>query len=271
MTAYELRHKVAEVAKSYIGAHESDGSHKPIIDLYNQIRPLPGGYRMSYTDPWCAAFVAVVSFLCGLLKILFPECSCARMVELYKRAGRWVEDDNYLPNVGDVVFYDWQDSGKGDNTGEPDHVGIVVAVHSSSFDVVEGNYSDAVKRRTIARNAQHIRGFGVPDYDAAADEVIITGPCEQTPKAPAASDTNSGAAEDGKIELPVLRIGAVSETVRAAQILLIGRGCSCGPDGADAEFGSNTRGAVLQYQTGRGLTVDGEIGVQTWSSLLGLK
>lgn len=41
------------------------------------------------------------------------------MVRLYQELGRWVEDDAYVPSPGDVIFYDWQDSGVGDNAGQP--------------------------------------------------------------------------------------------------------------------------------------------------------
>ena len=51
MTEYQLRQKAADMARSYLGCKESNGTHKPIIDLYNLIRPLPRGYRMSYRDP----------------------------------------------------------------------------------------------------------------------------------------------------------------------------------------------------------------------------
>ena len=53
----------AFVAKAleYHGYNEADGSHRIIVDLYNGIKPLPVGYKLSYSDPWCAAFVSVIS------------------------------------------------------------------------------------------------------------------------------------------------------------------------------------------------------------------
>ena len=35
--------------------------------------------------------------------------------------------------------------------------------------VIEGNYHNAVKRRTIPINARYIRGYGCPDYASLAD------------------------------------------------------------------------------------------------------
>ena len=69
--------------------------------------------------------------------------------------------------------------------------------------------------------------------------------------------------------LPVLRSGAKTEYVRSAQLLLIGRGYSCGSDGADGEYGRNTRSATEKFQQDHSLEVDGIIGNQTWTRLLG--
>lgn len=93
--------------------------------------------------------------------------------------GEWVEDDGYRPQFGDVIFYDWQDSGSGGNTGWPDHVGIVEKVSSDKITVIEGNKSNAVGRRRIKIGAKHIRGYEVPKYaseksvDDLAQEVIM--------------------------------------------------------------------------------------------------
>ncbi len=37
-------------------------------------------------------------------------------------------------------------------------------VSGTSITVIEGNYSDSVKRRTISVNGRYIRGYGVPKY-----------------------------------------------------------------------------------------------------------
>ena len=97
------------------------------------------------------------------------ECGCPPMIRLYQDIGRWVEDDAYVPSPGDVVFYDWQDSGVGDNVGQSDHVGIVVACTDGMMTIIEGNCDNAVKLRQIAVNARFIRGYGCPDYASKAD------------------------------------------------------------------------------------------------------
>ena len=119
---------------------------------------------MKYTDPWCAVFASAVAISAGYTDIIPTECSCAKMIELFQALGRWVEDDAYIPQSGDYIFYDWQDSGKGDNVGWPDHVGIVTVVTGSSFRVIEGNKDNAVGYRDMESDGKYIRGYGIPDY-----------------------------------------------------------------------------------------------------------
>lgn len=168
------RTTIVNQAKSWIGFKESDGSHKKIIDVYNEHTPLAGGYKVKYTDPWCATFVSACAIKCGYTKIIPTECGCERMITLFKKINAWVEKDSHVPSPGDIIFYDWQDNGVGDNTSHSDHVGIVEAVNGNTITVIEGNYSDSVKRRTLKVNGQYIRGYGVPKYDV--DEVENSAP-----------------------------------------------------------------------------------------------
>lgn len=171
MTEKAIRQLVADTAKGFIGYKVSNGTHREIIDIYNGHKPLARGYKVKYTaDDWCAVFVSSVGIKLGLQYLMFPECSCHYMVQLYKKAGRWEENDAYVPQIGDIVQYDWQDSGKGDNTGTPDHVGIVIAVDGTTMTIVEGNLNYSVASRKLTVNGRYIRGYCCPDYASMADE-----------------------------------------------------------------------------------------------------
>ena len=138
--------------------------HRAIIDLYNTQNPRPRGYKVTYTDAWCATFVSAVAVKLGYTRIIPTECSCNYMIKGFQQIGCWVENDAYVPKAGDVIFYDWQDLGIGDNVGSSDHVGIVEKCDGKTITVIEGNISNKVGRRTLAVNGKYIRGFGVPAY-----------------------------------------------------------------------------------------------------------
>lgn len=164
--------KVVEQAQAWLGRKEGSSGHKEIIDIYNAHKPLARGYKVKYTDAWCATFVSAVAIKLGYTDIIPTECGCEKMIELFKKLGAWVENENRIPNPGDIIFYDWQDNGTGDNKGNSDHVGIVEKVTSGKITVIEGNYdggaanrTDGVERREISVNGRYIRGYGVPKYD----------------------------------------------------------------------------------------------------------
>lgn len=157
--------KVVAQAQAWLGKKESDGSFKVIIDTYNAHKPLARGFRVKYTDEWCAVFVSAVSIKLGYTAIIPTECGCPQMIEHFKKLGCWVENDNRTPKAGDVILYDWQDNGVGDSRGNPDHIGIVEKVSGNTITVIEGNKNQAVERRTLAVNGRYIRGYGVPKYD----------------------------------------------------------------------------------------------------------
>lgn len=163
--------EVVKLAQSWLGKREANGSHKSIIDLYNSHKPLARGYVVKYTDSWCATFVSAISIKLGYTDIIPTECGCEQMIELFKKIGSWEENDARTPKPGDVIFYDWQDNGIGDNKGWSDHVGIVEKVSGTTITIIEGNKNNAVERRIINVNAKTIRGYGVPKYGTNSSSV----------------------------------------------------------------------------------------------------
>lgn len=162
------RQKTVDLVESWEGKKESNGSHKEIIDIYNTLpaAQLPRRTKMLYTWAWCACTWSALAVKLGYTPIMPIEISCYYLIEAAKKMGVWVENDAYIPKPGDAVLYDWQDSGKGDNTGAPDHVGTVIEVYESAgyMVIMEGNYDNAVKRRTLSLNGKFIRGFITPKY-----------------------------------------------------------------------------------------------------------
>ena len=240
------RSKVVNQAKKWLGKKESDGSFKEIIDIYNAHKPLARGYKVKYTDEWCATYGSAVAIESGSTDVIPLECGCGEQIKLWQKLGCWVENDAYVPSPGDYIYYDWEDSGKGDNKGWPNHVGIVIEVTADNRIVVaEGNYDNMVKCREISVNSKYIRGYGVPKYEV--------------------EDLDRGTIY---MELKVLARGSKKPEVGTVQRILHTLGYDLGDNPFDNSFGPLTEAAVRKYQEDNGLAVDGVVGKATWTSLL---
>lgn len=269
--------KVVELAKSWLGKNEADGTHKEIIDVYNSYKPHPRGYAMTYTAPWCATTVSAVAIKLGYTDIIPVECSCSKMIELLKNIGAWNEDDARTPNPGDLMFYDWEDSGVGDNKGGADHVGIVEKVSNGKITIIEGNYKNAVTRRVLSVNGKYIRGYGVPKYDK--ETVKET----ESKVNPAVLAWQKAAIADG-YKFP--RFGADGEwgaecvsVARKAWVMkgrtytnknltkIVQKAVGVTVDGL---CGTKTDKAIVNYQKANGLAADGIVGLNTWKKILGV-
>lgn len=159
--------ELLKVARSWVGKNEADGSHMDIINIYNSQKKLPRGYKVKSTDSWCATTISALAIECNATDIIPVECSCQKMIELCKAKGIWEENESLIPNVGWILFYDWQDDGKGDCKGWADHVGIVdrVDLERDMIVVIEGNKNNAVSYVGVPINGKTLRGFAVPEYD----------------------------------------------------------------------------------------------------------
>ena len=164
----EMGSRQAMVAKmqSWIGKNEADGSFREVIDIYNSHTPRARGYKLQYSDEWCAGTVSAAAIATGNTDAVPLEVSCHYMIEGAKAKGIWIEDDGYVPQGGDIILYDWNDSGAGDNTGNPDHVGVVEYTSGGVIHVIEGNKGRKVARRELSVNGRYIRGFIVPKYSS---------------------------------------------------------------------------------------------------------
>ena len=175
-TEQELRNKLVSVATFYLGAKQGSSQHKDIIRIFNQVKP--DGWAMTYSAAWCAAFAsacAIKAFGVDKAKKYYPlSANCGTIISKARNMGIWVENDAFVPEKGDWILYDWDDSGRGDNKGGPDHVGIVEKVSGSKIVVIEGNKSKAVGERTLSINGRYIRGFVTPKYSAMATKAKKT-------------------------------------------------------------------------------------------------
>lgn len=227
--------KILSVAKKEIGTTENPaGSNKCKYNTAYYGRAVLGS-----AYPWCCAFVWWVFKQAGASDLFFDgerTAYCPTLLNHYRIRGQ-VVTSGYKP--GDIVFFNFS----GGSTAQ--HVGICTAWDGTSITTIDGNTGTdneanggAVMLRK--RNKKYIVGVARPKYGKEGNVVNVT--------------------------LDVLKIGSKSDNVKALQILLNGRGYSCGK--ADGVFGTKTLSAVKIFQINKKLSVDGVVGAQTWQALL---
>lgn len=107
---------------------------------------------------WCACFVSWCYNRMGENEPRFAACTSQGMPWFQSR-GQW-GDRNYADIApGDAIFFDW------DNSGDADHVGIVIGTDGTNVYTVEGNSGDACKIRSYPLGSSLIRGYGLMNWD----------------------------------------------------------------------------------------------------------
>lgn len=217
-----------------------------------RVRQLLGWYAQN--NPWCMTFVNAAFIECfGLTDGAAMLCTapgagtalCRAQADMFRAVGRWSAE----PQEGDVVFFNVD--------GGINHVGIVERLEDGFLTAIEGNSSDRVSRNRYRLNYPAIAGYGRPRWEVVTGEDRDDENHEEIPSIKSTT------------EIPVIKKGDKGEVVKSAQLLLIGRGFSCGGWGADSDFGNATEQAVKNFQTERRLEVDGICGPQTWAKLIG--
>ena len=153
-------------AQSWVGCKESNGSHKKIIDVYNGYNPASG--KIGYGTPWCAAFVSAVAIKTGNTEVIPVHSYCPSMLSLFAEK---TYDKKYTPTGADVIFFDWN------RNKVPDHVGMVEKTSGDNVTTIEGNYADAVKRRTFKKGYSLLLAYGLPNY-TIRNTVAYTAPTD---------------------------------------------------------------------------------------------
>lgn len=196
---------------------------------------------------WCMVYIWAGFKECGLSHLFFDggkTASCTTLMKWAANNGLFISSGY---REGDIMLYDWD----GDPSSE--HTGYVIAARSDTdLDVIEGNAGDAVKQ-THPKPSTIIGAFR-PAYDGV----------QPNPQKP----TEAPERQLQPVQLPILREGMVGKDVLAMQQLLLSYRYKLPKYGADAEFGEETRAALMQYQRDNGLVVDGECGAATYTKLL---
>ena len=226
-------------------------------------------------QPWCAIFVTWCFEKAfgkeNARKLLkhYPYTYCPTMSNLFTL--------NANPKVGDIVIFYYG--------GQFAHTGIVIKVNGDYFETIEGNTNNG---NTIVPNGGGVcqKGYynsklpgtkfctpnwslinSIPSSTTSKNWIIeLQAECnrqgfsKQVVDGVAGPNTLNGC--------PLLQYGASGNITKILQQRLTNLGYST--NGIDGMFGQNTKQAVMNFQKSRKLSVDGIVGKNTWSKLLGL-
>lgn len=244
MTAQEKRRNFVAQARKYLGVDNC-------IKFADEFNSFCGYVAMPYSSPWCACFVSAMAIECGITALIPLNLSCCAMIKGFEKLGRFVEDDNFIPQPGDLAYFDWQGSADTDSVGntETDHIGIVEKVEDGLIYTIEGNSGNpgSVRRKSYPIGSKYFSGFACPDYGDTKE--LPKNQTEQTIKA-----------------LPLVTFGSNGDLVKVVQLLLNYR-INAGLE-VDGGFGSLTADAVRKFQKLSMIEVDAVVGQNTRASLV---
>ena len=157
--------KLLAVAGSQLGYHESilnfrvdsDGEHKGYT-RYGE------WYGNPYGD-WCAMFVSFCLKYAGIDEEAIPQnANCSDWVKNLKNMEIYEDADLYVPEAGDIVFFDQSDADR------PNHVGIISEVTYGTKTVIRHITKDGSAIESGAMNALKYINEATSD-DASGDEL----------------------------------------------------------------------------------------------------
>ena len=264
MTESEAIQIIVGWANKQVGTLEGPSNWNVYADSADMTRLY--GWNVQ-NHPWCdvfvdAGFVQNFGFEIGsAMTYQYAGCSgasCQDSADYYKKAKAWYQE----PHLGDQIFFF-----VGGSIG---HTGIVTNVSETGITTVEGNSSDMVARRSYTIGSPQIAGYGRPNWSIAGRDIIV-------PTMPDMPNESSEGSDKPKreysyhayqyiVRLPLLKEGDYGPLVKNVQLLLEAHGFDCG--GADGVFGNHTKVETMAFQRKFGLSVDGEVGGQTYRALL---
>ena len=247
----------------------ANAGYKNFTKYWQDIKPSWQG------QPWCAIFVTWCFEKAfgkeNARKLLkhYPYTYCPTMANLFTL--------NANPKVGDIVIFKYN--------CEFAHTGIVVGVMGDYFETIEGNTNNG---NTIVPNGGSVckksyynsklpgTKFCTPNWSlinsipssTTSKNWIVELQAECNKQGFSKQVVDGVAGPNTLNGCPMLQVGASGKITRILQQRLTNLGYST--NGIDGMFGQNTKQAVMNFQKSRKMSVDGIVGKNTWSKLLGL-
>ena len=151
------------VAKSQLDYQESEANVQ--VDSNGNIKGYTR-YGDWYGDPygeWSSTFVAFCMNYAGIPSDFFPyESNSYRLYMELNQLGLYANrEDEYTPQIGDIVFFDTTGNGNANRVGIISSFGITEGEASASLTTIEGDtQNDKVENCTYATDDKSIIGYG---------------------------------------------------------------------------------------------------------------
>ncbi|MCD8300980.1 MAG: CHAP domain-containing protein, partial [Clostridiales bacterium] len=164
------------VAQSQLGYKESSENYVVNEDGKKKGYTRYGAWYGNPYGDWCAMFVSFCLNYAGISRDDFPyNAGCYAWTVALDELGYYADAADYTPQVGDIVFFDW------DGDGKANHVGIVEELETETVVADTADEAAAAEDDNIDENPE------------AADEEISEG-------AVAAASENNTEIEDDDVE-----------------------------------------------------------------------
>lgn len=146
----DLRQDLAGIARTQVGYTESADNFEVGSDGIRRGYTRYGAwYGAPYRD-WSAMFVSFCLHYAGADPDETPgNTGGAAMAQLWQQRGKYAQVGEYIPTVGDLVFFT-------DNT-----VGIIAVANTASFYVIRGDVKNAVRGDVVMLTDTTVAGWGV--------------------------------------------------------------------------------------------------------------
>jgi len=283
--------KVIEIAKAEIGYLEKASNSNLDSKTLNvgtnnytkyarDLDNIPGFYNGKKNGyPWCDIFVDhcfvkaygvdhAKRLLCQPNKSLGAGCQYS--MNYYKTKGQL----KTTPKIGDQIFFK-------SSSGEISHTGLVYDVDKTYVYTIEGNTSSAsgvvangggVFAKKYSLNYGRIAGYGRPAYDEEPVHKITVLEWQKAAIADGFKFPLYGAdGAWGNECIAVAKKAIVKKRITYKYknlTKLVQRAVGVEADGL---CGPQTVAAIKKYQLANGLLADGEVGLNTWKKILGIK
>lgn len=155
-----LREDLVGIAKTQVGYTESQLNFEANDDGVRRGYTRYGAWYGAPYNDWSAMFVSFCLNFAGADSTEFPNSSgAAMMAELWKTQGKYIPAGDYVPQSGDIVFFN-------NNTA-----GIVTDIFNSAFYVIRGDIQNAVTNDMMLLSDPSIAGWGSTGTPVSMDKL----------------------------------------------------------------------------------------------------